>query len=158
MCKTLKLGYPEEPTRGSTTVKSHKLDTCVFITLHRIVKPSRAIKIWPPSCFSSRVWIARSSDFCWRGMHRRTRTATAKIPGPAAPRCDVTASQPTLLKPGCASPVSLFSYRRFVVFPTLSHRLQVLERRSALPRSPRVLRAASRDCIRPSGSSTSESR
>src|SRR5216684_3225558 len=41
-------------------------------------------------------------------MHKRTRTRPHQSPKPAAPRCDVTASQPTLSETGPNRPVSFF--------------------------------------------------
>ena len=60
-----------------------------------------ATRRWPSSCsFAYGCILAPFEHFCWREMQKRTRTAPAPVSEPAAPRCDVTASQPTLSKPG----------------------------------------------------------
>ena len=68
-----------------------------------------ATRRWPSSCsFAYGCILAPFEHFCWREMHKRTRTAPAPVSEPAAPRCDVTASQPTLSETGPNRPVSFF--------------------------------------------------
>src|SRR6266849_9900858 len=68
---------------------------------------------WPPSCsFAYGCILAPFEHFCWREMQKRMRTAPASVSEPAAPRCDVTASQPTLSETGPNRPVSFFPQDR----------------------------------------------